>query len=80
MRPLTKDQVARLVESVVTAQPDSLDCDGCFGRLAEFAEAQLADNEVPDALAAIETHLRQCPCCREEYEALLDGLRSLDTR
>ena len=79
MPPLTSELLARLVEDASQAKPDSLDCDGCFEQLAEFAETQLAELETPEALRAVENHLRQCGCCRDEYEALLDGLREINT-
>ncbi len=59
------------------AEPDRLDCDGCYEQWEEFAELELNRREIPDALRAIEVHLRQCHCCRDEYEALLEGLRAL---
>lgn len=79
MPPLSSELLAKLVEAVSESQPDSLDCDECFKHFAEFAEAQLAELDTPQALRAVENHLRQCGCCREEYQALLDGLREIDT-
>ena len=54
-----------------------MDCDGCYGKVAEFAEFQLTGAEIPEALRGVETHMRQCPCCKDEYEALLAGLHGL---
>ena len=62
---------------ISSAQADSLDCDGCYDQLAEFADAQLAGRELPDALKAVESHLHQCCCCKDEYKALLEGLREI---
>ncbi|MCC6508482.1 MAG: hypothetical protein IT423_05205 [Pirellulaceae bacterium] len=74
---LTERHITPLIQMVVGAQPDPIGCDDCFGRVAEYAEFQLANLEIPEALQAIENHLRQCPCCRDEYKALLEGLRAL---
>lgn len=78
MTPLTKQQVATLLQLVASAQSDCLDCDDCFTRLAEFAEAELVGRELPAALEHVRRHLEQCPCCEVEYRALLDGLRLVE--
>jgi len=35
--------------------------------------------EVSEALKAVEVHLRQCMCCKDEYESLKDGLVEMST-
>ncbi len=75
---LSTDQVSSLLAMIASSVSDSLDCDDCFERIAEFAEAQLANREIPDALKVVEIHLQQCPCCKDEYQALLEGLRELE--
>jgi predicted anti-sigma-YlaC factor YlaD len=74
---LSDDQIKSLVEKIASVEAEPLDCDGCFEHLAEFAELALANREVPEALKAVEAHLRQCECCQAEFEALMDGLRAL---
>lgn len=74
--PMTREQIAALLQQVADNRPDPVDCDGCFDRLAEFAELRLADQEVPEALRAVETHLEQCFCCQDEYRALCEALRA----
>ena len=76
--PLSKEQVASLIGMVASGEPDELDCDGCFEQLAVFAETQLTSREIPEALLAIETHLQQCACCQDEFNALMEGLRALE--
>lgn len=76
---LSYQQISTLLEMVVSTHPDSLDCDGCFAQLAEFTEHRLAGRDLSEALRAVEIHLQQCPCCRDEYETLMTGLRALDS-
>ena len=76
---LTKDQIKSLIEMVSTAESDELDCDGCFGQIAEFAELHLAAQELPEAMRAVQHHLEQCLCCRDEFHALLKGLAEADS-
>jgi len=75
--PIAGDQIHRLIGLIADVQTDELDCDDCFARVSEFAEYRLLNRPVPAALKAVERHLQQCACCRDEYEALLTGLRSL---
>ena len=72
------EQVATLLGLILSAKPDLLDCDGCFERMADFAEAELTNKEIPEAMQVVETHLHQCSCCGDEYQALLTGLQELD--
>ena len=74
--PLSKEQVSALLGMVASTKSDDIDCDGCFSHLAEFAELKLTGRSLPDALSAIERHLDQCSCCKDEFEALMDGLRA----
>jgi hypothetical protein len=75
--PLSNKQVSTLIGMVTAASPDTLDCDGCFQRVAEFAEAELTNREIPAALKAVQVHLSQCGCCKDEYKVLLESLREL---
>ena len=74
---LSKAQIESLVSMIATAEPDNGDCDSCYNHLAEFAELELTGKEVPEALATIERHIQQCACCRDEYDALVSGLRAI---
>ncbi|MBB3206815.1 putative anti-sigma-YlaC factor YlaD [Rhodopirellula rubra] len=74
---LTKAQTANLVSLIRTTEQDDLNCDGCFDQVAIFAENTITGRDVEDAFAAVATHLRQCECCRDEFNALLSGIREL---
>ena len=67
-------QVIQLLESIAIATPDSLDCDGCFELVAEFADAEKRGDELSDSLKLVQNHLQQCACCAYEYEALLEAI------
>ena len=75
---LTREQIDKLLGLIEATQDDRLDCDGCMDHIAEFADLQLANRSVPEALAAVQHHLESCACCADEYQALLDGLRGLE--
>ena len=63
---LSEEQIAKLMGMIATSQADDLDCDGCFEKLSEFVELELASQEIPGALQAVEMHLKQCKCCCRE--------------
>jgi hypothetical protein len=74
--PLDKKQVKTLLSAVANTCENELDCDECLAGMAEFAEKQLVGAEVSDALERIRVHLALCTECCEEYEALLEIVRS----
>ena len=63
--PITTQQMNILLKLIATAEPDGLDCDGCLARVSEYAETELASLEIPEAMRAVEVHLKQCPCCED---------------
>lgn len=78
MTSLSKDQVQVLVGLIATTQSDQISCDNCFGQIGEFAEMALEGRELSEGMQLIQRHLEQCPCCKDEYEALLDALREVE--
>ena len=79
MSALSKEQIQTLVGLIATAEPDQLTCDDCFGQIGEYAEMALEGRELSEGMKVIERHLHQCPCCKGEYEALLDALKEFET-
>lgn len=61
------DKLTDLLSATVA---EELDCDAVLDRLAAYLEHS-ADAELPPDLAAVEQHLRVCPDCHEEYQALV---------
>ncbi len=43
----------------------------------QFAQAELDGTSIPQALECVRTHIEQCKCCRDEYEALMIALREV---
>ena len=75
---LSSETIKKLLDLVAATQNDPLDCDGCLQRIAEFAEAHLAGHSLSAALKSVQVHLESCGCCRDEFEALLAALTTLD--
>ena len=79
MTTLKKEQIQTLVGLIVTTETDQLTCDDCFGQIGEFAEHALEGRELSDGMKVIQRHLEQCPCCKGEYEALIEALQELES-
>jgi hypothetical protein len=75
---LSKKQIQNLVALVSTTNSDVLTCDDCFNQIGEFAERSLLGRELSDGMLLVQRHLEQCPCCKDEYEALLESLKALN--
>lgn len=71
---LSKEQVKILLSLVAGVTDDDMDCDGCFGEVAQFAEVKLAGLSLCESMKAVQAHLDNCPCCEDEFEALLAAL------
>ena len=52
-----------------------LGCDECWREVDRFAELTLAGRDAAEALPLVEAHLKGCPECGAEFEALLLSLR-----
>ncbi|WP_445663947.1 hypothetical protein [Fodinibius sp. AD559] len=75
---LTPDILKSLIKSAQMATEDEIGCNECFEELHEFAEMKLAGKSPEDAKPLVKDHLDKCRSCREEYQALLEGLRSIE--
>jgi len=75
---LSKEQINSLLGMVSSVESDDSNCEGCFEQMAEFAELHLSKQEIPEAMQAVETHLQQCVCCKDEFNALLKGLQAIE--
>ena len=76
---LNEKQIQLLLDLARSTTPDSMDCDHCFGEIAKFAELELAGRSLPDAMERVRVHLTNCPCCKDEYEMLLEALRGMQS-
>lgn len=75
---LSTEQIDNLLGLISSVESDELDCEGCFGQIAGFAESRLSKPPIPEAMKAVEKHLTQCVCCKEEFDALLKCLQAIE--
>lgn len=74
---LTLDILKNLLKSAKMAADHEIGCDECFDELHEFAEMELAGKSPEEAKPLVQDHLNKCGSCREEYQALLEALRTI---
>ena len=67
---LNEEQIQMLLSVVASASEDELDCDGCFSYVAQFVETKLAGRTLCESMKLVESHLGNCPCCEDEFQAL----------
>ena len=53
-----------------------MSCDGCFAHVAQFAEAELQGATLDESMQKVQNHMRNCPCCKDEFNALIEALQS----
>ena len=75
---LNFDQIKRLMNSLSITQDYELNCNEFLDKMAEFAEREYLGKSIPDALEAVQHHLKLCAECREEYESLLTTLKCME--
>ena len=78
MMKLEPAMLKQMIRAVIATRPDEIGCDECFEELDSFIEMTLAGKNAADAMPLVDDHLRRCRDCREEFEALLAVLHSLE--
>lgn len=74
---LTNEQLANLLELLQDTEDCEIDCEAVLARAARFVEAILGpDARLDAALREVAQHLRICPECREEIEAIIAAVRA----
>lgn len=67
-----QEQLKALVEAIFSAhEADDIDCDTCSQQFDCLAELVRRGANLRELLPAVEEHLRCCPDCREEFNALM---------
>ncbi len=73
---LTEDQIRLLTSVISETKEHELDCDQFLVHLAEWSERVLNGESIANATQEVQNHLKVCPECQEEFEMLMEVLRS----
>jgi predicted anti-sigma-YlaC factor YlaD len=77
---LDRDELNKLTRAVLETSEHELGCDECLEEVDDFVELKLAGLDAAAAMPLIHNHLQKCSDCREEFEALLTAVRSMEGR
>lgn len=77
---LDRDELNKLTRAVLETSEHELGCDECLEEVDDFVELKLAGLDAVAATPLIHNHLQKCGDCREEFEALLTAVRSMESR
>ena len=70
------EKIRSIVREIVSTRTDEMDCPECHEHLDRYADLLLDGADARDVMPRLREHLEHCPHCQEEFEALLDALRS----
>jgi len=73
---LSPSDIRRIAALSLSVPDEEIGCGDCADCLDRFAELRLRGLAAGEALPLVEEHLRQCRECDEEFEVLLEVLRS----
>lgn len=73
MKP-TNEQIDALLRLTMDTRPEEITCDEWLHLVGRYAELVFAGKPVPPELQPVVDHLRLCPECAEELEALRKAL------
>jgi predicted anti-sigma-YlaC factor YlaD len=62
----------RLIDALLGPDGPEVSCETCFDELDVYVDATLAGRHADLAVPGMRAHLRGCPACREDFDALLD--------
>lgn len=79
MLGVRSSDIRRMVRNILTTRPDEIGCDECLARMDRFVEMELEGKHPAQAMPLVQDHLERCRDCRQEFEALLEALRHLDS-
>jgi hypothetical protein len=75
---LGKNQLMMMIDNIYKTKDRELTCSECQEALDLFAEQVLAGKNPEEAIPLVQDHITKCGDCREEFEALLTALETLE--
>ena len=73
---LNDEKLSQLGHFLWLTRPEELTCDEWLDRVTSYADAVAAGLPPPPDSELVQHHLAICTECREEFEAIVAGLRS----
>lgn len=72
------DRLQRLISAIFTVHQyeEEMDCERCSQQFDCLVELVMRGSDLRQLLPAVEEHLRCCPDCNEEFQALVSIIRA----
>lgn len=70
----TREQLVILAEQLAETAAEEIDCDAVLDCVSAYLEAAKSKRTLLPELNAVAQHLKVCPGCLEEFEALVRAL------
>lgn len=74
---LSSETIRKMMLSVKSTRDVELTCGHCYDELDHFIEMKLSGKKPEEAMPLVQEHLDRCAACREEYEVLLEAIKSM---
>lgn len=75
---LSNERLSLLLKLIANTEEEPVDCDACLSHVAQFADQNLRGLSPQEQLETVQTHLKSCPCCQEEFQYLMKAIQALD--
>ena len=70
------ERLKRMIRMVDAAAENEIACQEAYRLLDQYADMVLRGDDAAAMMPQLQHHLEMCMDCREEFEALLDALRT----
>ncbi len=65
------------IKAIFSVEKEDIGCEECYAHLDVYTD-MIAEGKDPSiVMRDVKAHLAQCPCCEEEFQALLSMIKSL---
>ena len=75
---LNSEQIVRLLKMIRQTQEVELTCPECLDELDKYTQGILDGAPIEGVLERVREHLEACPCCNDQYQLVLETLKSIE--
>ena len=74
---LSSETIRKIMTSLKSTRDQEITCGHCYDELDQFIEMKLEGKDAVEAMPLVKEHLDRCDGCREEYEVLLEAIKTM---
>lgn len=74
---ISQETLRKIVEKLALTREEEIGCETCFQEVDRFVEMLLAGEDPKIVMPLVQHHLEICGNCHEEFDGLIDALRTL---